>query len=538
MPPERSGSEVCLLAVDERTWRTIECLRKLPFRFATARWRSNSSSSKSARPAILGRAKDCDPRLLFKPEDPKAPENRRISRHHCLLDINPPDVRIRDFGSLNGTFVNGQKIGQREKDDKPGGSFPEYDLKDGDELRLGGIKFRVSIELPVVCSECGAEIPEAELKASMGQTMACLCQKCQKKLEQAKISTVARRTITEPVKLCAKCGLDITGEAGANRPGEFVCSKCRENPFDLLRHLIQDAAHGDKDLVAVEGYEIVKELGRGGMGAVYLARRQKTGQEVALKVMLPKVAAGQRATDGFLRETVNTQALQHPNVVRLWEAGCSQGTFFFTLEFCDDGSVDKLIAQRGGKLPIDEAGPIILQALDGLHYAHHADIPHVKLKDGSIGQGRGLVHRDLKPQNIFLSTACGSLVAKLGDYGLAKAFDMAGLSGHTCSGDVGGTPQFMPRQQVQRFKEVRPDADVWAMAATFYKMVTGHYPRSFAKGCDPWQVILETSAVPIRRRNPAIPPRLAEVIDHALVDDPEIGFKSAAELKQALTQVM
>ena len=153
--------------------------------------------------------------------------------------------------------------------------------------------------------------------------------------------------------------------------------------------------------------------------------------------MLPKVAASQRATESFLRETVNTQALQHPNVVRLWEAGCSQGTFFFTLEFCEGGSVDKLMARRGGKLSIDEARPIILQALDGLHYAHHAEIPHVKLKDGSIGQGRGLVHRDLKPQNIFLSTAGGSRVAKLGDYGLAKAFDMAGLSGHTCTGEVG-----------------------------------------------------------------------------------------------------
>ena len=225
-------------------------------------------------------------------------------------------------------------------------------------------------------------------------------------------------------------------------------------------------------------------------------------------------------------------------MVQLREAGCSQGTFFFTLEFCDGGSVDKLMARRGGKLSIDDAGPIILQALDGLHYAHGAEIPQVRLKDGKIGKGRGLVHRDLKPQNIFLSTASGTRVAKIGDYGLAKAFDMAGLSGHTFTGEVAGTPQFMPRQQVQRFKEVRPEADVWAMAAVLYNMLTGCYPRDFRKGCDPWQLILETSAVPIRRRNPAIPQRLAEVIDHALVDEPEVGFKSAAEFKQALVQVM
>jgi serine/threonine protein kinase len=196
------------------------------------------------------------------------------------------------------------------------------------------------------------------------------------------------------------------------------------------------------------------------------------------------------------------------------------------------------MARRGGKLSIDEARPIILQALDGLHYAHHAEIPNVKLKDGGIGQGRGLVHRDLKPQNIFLSTASGSRVAKLGDYGLSKAFDMAGLSGHTCTGDIAGTPQFMSRQQVLRFKEVRPEADVWAMAATLYNMLTGCFPRDFPGGKDPWQLILETSVVPIRQRIPAIPSKLAKVVDHALVDEPEVGFKSAAEFKQALLQVM
>ena len=274
------------------------------------------------------------------------------------------------------------------------------------------------------------------------------------------------------------------------------------------------------------------------MGAVYLARHEKSGKQVALKVMLPKVAASQRATESFLRETLNTQALQHPHVVRLWESGCSRGTFFFTLEYCDGGSVDKLMARRGGLLTLDESRPIILQALDGLHYAHTVEIPHVRLKDGSMGRGHGLVHRDLKPQNIFLATAGGSRVAKLGDYGLSKAFDMAGLSGHTCTGEVAGTPQFMPRQQVQRFKEVRPEADVWAMAAALYNMLTGCFPRDFPRGRDPWQLILETSAVPIRQRNPAIPARLAKVIDQALVDEPDVEFKTAAELKQALTQVM
>ncbi len=368
--------------------------------------------------------------------------------------------------------------------------------------------------------------------------MACVCEKCLAKAKPAKAPAARPRTIAEPVKLCVRCGRDVSQESGANRPGEYVCPNCRDNPFERIRELLEQAGHQDEQLLAIEGYQVVKELGRGGMGAVYLARHEKTGQQVALKVMLPKVAASERAAKGFLRETVNTQALRHPNVVRLWDAGCSQGTFFFTLEYCEGGSVDRLIDRRGGRLSLDEARPIILHALDGLDYAHNVKVPNVKLKDGRIVTGRGLVHRDLKPQNIFLATAGAARVAKLGDYGLAKAFDMAGLSGHTCTGEVAGTPQFMPRQQVLCFKELRPEANVWAMAATFYKMLTGCYPRDFPTGRDPWPIILDTAAVPIRQRDRAIPARLAEVIDHALEEEPEIGFKSAAEFKQALLRVM
>ncbi|MCZ2075593.1 MAG: FHA domain-containing protein [Bryobacterales bacterium] len=98
---------------------------------------------------IIGRAKDCEPRV------PNDADHRQISRHHCLLDINPPDVRVRDFGSLNGTYVNGQKIGQRQKeqslDDVARERFPEVDLKDGDEIRLACTVFRMNIETPLVC---------------------------------------------------------------------------------------------------------------------------------------------------------------------------------------------------------------------------------------------------------------------------------------------------------------------------------------------------------------------------------------------------
>jgi serine/threonine-protein kinase len=122
----------------------------------------------------------------------------------------------------------------------------------------------------------------------------------------------------------------------------------------------------------------------------------------------------------------------------------------------------------------------------------------------------------------------------LGDYGLAKAFELAGLSGLTHTGAVAGTPYYMPRQQVINFKYVQSAVDVWAMAATLYHLLTGTVPREFGPGQDPWWVVLTKPAVPIRQRNRGIPERLAKVIDHALQDIPQIGFQTVREFQQAL----
>jgi len=195
------------------------------------------------------------------------------------------------------------------------------------------------------------------------------------------------------------------------------------------------------------------------------------------------------------------------------------------------------MARHGGRLSVEEAGPIILQTLDGLEYAHNVSVK-VTLRDGSVKDAVGLVHRDLSPQNIFVSGSGPSRVAKVADFGLAKAFDTAGLSGHTRTGVAAGKPWFMPRQQVVNFKYAKPDVDVWAAAACLYNMLTGQFPRNFKRGRDVWHTVLATDPVPIRRRDRSIPKRLAEVIDHALIDKPEIPIKTAAELKRALEAVL
>jgi serine/threonine protein kinase len=130
----------------------------------------------------------------------------------------------------------------------------------------------------------------------------------------------------------------------------------------------------------------------------------------------------------------------------------------------------------------------------------------------------------------------GKLVAKIGDYGLSKAFDLAGLSGQTLTGTQAGTPVFMPRQQVLNFKYAQPEVDIWAVAACLYNMLTGCFPRNFTG--DPFLAVLQNNPIPIRQRDATIMQPLAQVIDLALVDKPEIHFKSAAEFKRALLSAL
>jgi len=413
---------------------------------------------------IIGRHQDCNLRL------PTDGEHRTISRYHCILDINPPDVRVRDFGSRNGTYINGKKIGQRQPDDTPETAakirFPEHHLKSGDKIQLGTTIFQLSIEA------------ETEMPPEM--------------------VSISQKSQVESVELS-----------------------------------LETAKLGNNNIIKIPGYRTIKLLGKGGCGEVYLARNNSTQELIALKTMLPEVATHPNAINRFLREIENTKALNHKNVVKLKDYSYSDRQFFFTLEYCNGGSIWNLLERCDYRLSINMAVPIIIQALDGLEYAHNAEIPYVKKADGSFGQGKGLVHRDIKPANIFLTNINSSTVVKIADYGLAKAFDFAGLSGQTITGNKGGTFPFMPRQQMIDFKYVKPEVDVWAMAATLYNMLTGAYPRDFV-GKDPILTVLQSKPIPIRQRNIYIPQSLAEVIDLALIDEPEIYFKTAKDLKYAL----
>jgi serine/threonine protein kinase len=285
-----------------------------------------------------------------------------------------------------------------------------------------------------------------------------------------------------------------------------------------------EAVVEEQGLSAFGEWVVEKELGRGAMGVVYAVVDPGSGERRALKTLLSdSTEPSAEALALFEREIRICAELRHPHVVRLDGFGHEGGVRWLVMELCESGSLMDLVRENG-PLPAARAVPLFLDVLDALTYAHVV---------------QGAVHRDIKPQNILLSrgtkgAAGGRPAAKIADFGLAKAYATAGLSGLTVTGSVSGTPAFMPRAQLVNYKYAQPHVDVWATAATLYYLLTGHTPRDFPAGRDPWLTVATTAAVPVGERGVRVPERLAPVLDRALRDDPELGFRTADAFKKAL----
>jgi len=271
----------------------------------------------------------------------------------------------------------------------------------------------------------------------------------------------------------------------------------------------------------IAGYRIKRRIGVGGYGAVYLAESEPGKHLVAIKVMLSRIAVDEEARRKFSQEIILLKDLKHTNIVTILDSGSAGGAFYFVMEHCPGGSVADYMESNGGKLAPAIALPIMIQALEGLAYAH----------------GRAVVHRDIKPSNILLAGTPAKPVSKIADLGLAKNFDRAGFSGMTVTGAYAGTPIFMPKEQLTNFKYVKPVTDVWSIGATFYNMLTGKTPRDFPRGCDPMEIILRGDIVPIAKRDTKVPRCLADVVDKAIRLNPKDRYENAAEMLSALKAV-
>jgi serine/threonine-protein kinase len=271
-------------------------------------------------------------------------------------------------------------------------------------------------------------------------------------------------------------------------------------------------------LLRPPGYEILRTIGEHGMGIVYLARRRSTGQEVALKVILPESAASPPAQSRFLREVSVLSRLDHPRIVRFHEIGLAQGQFYFAMEYIP--TIDLMALLEGlefaGRARL--ACGLLCQALEGLGYAHSL----------------GFVHRDVKPSNLLVSREGSQVCAKVSDFGLAKSFEQAGFSGLTHDDQVVGSIAFMAPEQTLAARYARPSVDIYASGATLYYLLSGQVPHEFGAGCDHLVVIREDEPVPLERRCTDVPWGLAEVVHRALAKEPPNRFATAKALHRAL----
>jgi hypothetical protein len=263
--------------------------------------------------------------------------------------------------------------------------------------------------------------------------------------------------------------------------------------------------------VTIPGYEILGELGRGGMGVVYKARQVKLDRLVALKMILVGGHAGEADLARFRTEGEAIARLQHPNIVQVYEVGESEGRPFFSLEFCPEGSLDRKLG--GTPLPAGDAARLVESLARAMSAAHQARV----------------IHRDLKPANVLL-TADGT--PKITDFGLAKKMDDAS---QTRSGAVMGTPSYMaPEQAGGRGGDVGPGADVYALGAILYELLTGRPPFKAATALDTILQVVADEPVPPTKLQSKTPKDLETICLGCLAKEPGGRYATAAALADDL----
>jgi serine/threonine protein kinase len=294
------------------------------------------------------------------------------------------------------------------------------------------------------------------------------------------------------------------------------------------------------DLPRVRGYEVLEELGHGGMGVVYRARQVSLNRVVALKMILAGAYAGPQARARFRAEAEAAARLQHPNIVQIYEVGEQNGRHYCAMEYVDGGSLARRLA--GAPLPARLAAQLVETLARAVHHAHE----------------RGIVHRDLKPANILLASGgreppdgatesggsrpplAGS-IPKIADFGLAKQLPTEGQAPayQTQTGEVLGTPSYMaPEQAEGRVKEIGPAVDVYALGACLYELLTGKPPFTGATLLDTLEQVRAQEPVPPSRLQPRLPRDLCTICLKALAKSATRRYASAAALAEDLRRLL
>jgi serine/threonine protein kinase len=309
---------------------------------------------------------------------------------------------------------------------------------------------------------------------------------------------------------CPKCDAD-------NPSGSKFCRECAASlPFqevDVTETLETPAAELTRGTTFASRYEIVEELGRGGMGRVYRAEDKKIKEEVALKLINPEIASDRRTIERFENELKIARKIRHKNVCGMYDLGEENGIYYILMEYVPGEDLKSLI-RRVHRLDIGTAIAIAKQVCDGLSEAHRL----------------GIVHRDLKPNNIMIDKEGN---ARIMDFGIARSPATKGITGKEV---MVGTPEFMSPEQVEA-KDIDRRTDIYSLGIVLYEMTTGRLPfeadTPFAVG------VKQKSEEPRNPRelNAQIPDGLDNLILKCLEKDRENRFKNAREVRSELERI-
>lgn len=398
-------------------------------------------------------------------------DDQYFSRTHFLIEVNPPLCRLLDLGSRNGTKVNNQRV-------------TTVDLRNGDVISAGKTVIEVTIHQETIEPTV---IVQSDAVAS----------------PQTRASTLT------PL---SSDGWELLPADEHPLPVSRISDPNGYLPANYLECIRESPQ-------PIAGYHLIRELGHGGMGTVFLAIREKDRSIVALKTIRVGTVANPRDQQRFLREAEILQQLLHPNIVAYRESGVSEGVLFFSMEYIPGIAGNTLVRESGGTLRISRAVKILLQLLAALRYAHT----------------EGFVHRDIKPSNLLVVESPSGDIIKLADFGLARAYQASGLSGLTMTGDVGGTISYLSPEQITDFRHAQPATDQYAAAATLYYLLTGCFVHDFPDDAGKrLLMILDQDPVPIRSRRSDIPKGLSAAIHRALARDAQARFQDVRAFHAAI----